>query len=90
MPSEEEIQKSKELGLEPEVVFNTLSDLRIFGVKDEETNESLFEMVGYDLQIKFNRDKLKSIDDVETLLDGIKDLFRKMIMEDLLDTNNEQ
>jgi hypothetical protein len=88
MVSEEEAKQAIQMGLEPEVVFNTLSDLRVFGVKDEDTGESIFEMVGYGLQVKFNRDKLKSVEDVENLLDGIKDLFRQMIVGDLIGPEN--
>lgn len=85
MVSEEEKQKAHSMGLEPEVVFNTLSDRRILAVQTEETHETIMEISGYDLQVKFNRDKLKDIADVESLLDGLKDLFRKLVMEELLE-----
>lgn len=69
---------------EPEVVFNALSDKRIFGVKSEEDQETIFEISGYDLQVRFNRDRLKTVEEIEGVLDGIKDVFRKLIMADLL------
>lgn len=70
---------------EPEVVFNAMSDKRIFGVKSEEDGTMVFEISGYDLQIKFNRDKLQSVEEIEGVLEGIKDVFRKLILQDLLD-----
>lgn len=69
---------------EPEVVFNMISDKRVFGVKSEETGDSIFEITGYDLQIKFNRDVINTLEDTENLLEGIKDLFRQLIVADLL------
>lgn len=84
MVTETEKKQAREMGLEPEVVFNTLSDRRILAVQTEETHETIMEISGYDLQIKFNRDKLKSIEDIESLLEGLKSLFKQMVMEDLL------
>jgi len=72
---------------EPEVAFNAISDRRIFGVKAEEDGEMVFEISGYDLQIKFNRDRLQTVEEIEGTLEGIKDVFRKLIMADLLNKN---
>ncbi len=80
-------QAVSNMGLEPEVVFNSLSDLTILSVQTEDTRESLMEISGYDLNVKFNRDRIKDLADMENLLDGIKDLFRKIIMKDLLETD---
>ena len=65
MVTEEEKQQAKSIGLEPEVVFNTISDRRI-------------------------RDKLQNIADIESMLDGLKDLFRRVVMQDLLESNVEK
>ena len=48
------------------------------------------EISGYDLQINFNRDKLQNIADIESMLDGLKDLFRRVVMQDLLESNVEK
>ena len=85
MISEEEKQQAKAMGLEPEVVFNTLSDRAVYAVQTEDTLETIFEISGYDLQIQFNRDKLRNIAEIESMLDGVKDLFRKIVMKDLLE-----
>ena len=47
----------------------------------------IFEISGYDMQIKFNRSKLQTLEEVEGTLDGIKEMFRQLIMADLLDNN---
>lgn len=81
----EESKETVQFSNEPEVVFNAMSDKRIFGVKSEEDGMMVFEISGYDLQIKFNRDKLQSVEEIEGTLEGIKDVFRKLILQDLLD-----
>ena len=73
---------------EPEVVFNSQSDRRFFSVKSEDGNETMMEISGYDLDVRFNRNVIKTVQDVESFLDGIKDLFRKIIMEDLIGDDN--
>ena len=73
---------------EPEVVFNSQSDRRFFSVKSEDGKETMMEISGYDLAVRFNRNAIKTVQDVESLLDGIKDLFRKIIMEDLIGDDN--
>ncbi|WP_337498832.1 hypothetical protein [Segatella sp.] len=73
---------------EPEVVFNSQSDRRFFSVKSEDGKETMMEISGYDLDVRFNRNVIKTIQDIESLLDGIKDLFRKIIMEDLIGDDN--
>ena len=88
--TEQEKKQAEVLGLEPEVVFNTISDLTVLSVQTEDAHESIFEIVGYGLNIKVNRDKLKGLADVESLLDGIKDLFRNIIMKDLLEGNESK
>ena len=90
MVTEEEKQQAQSIGLEPEVVFYTLSDRRILAVQTEDTHETIMEISGYDLQINFNRDKLQNIADIESMLDGLKDLFRRVVMQDLLESNVEK
>ena len=85
MVTEEEKQQAQSIGLEPEVVFNTLSDRRILAVQTEDTHETIMEISGYDLQIN-----LQNIADIESMLDGLKDLFRRVVMQDLLESNVEK
>ena len=56
----------------------------------QSTHETIMEISGYDLQINFNRDKLQNIADIESMLDGLKDLFRRVVMQDLLESNVEK
>lgn len=79
--------ENKTLDIEPTISFNVISDKRIFGIKSEEDDEMIFEISGYDLDIRFNRDRLQSLEEIEGTLDGIKDMFRKLIMADLLEGN---
>ena len=82
MVTEEEKQQVQSIGLEP--------DRRILAVQTEDTHETIMEISGYDLQINFNRDKLQNIADIESMLDGLKDLFRRVVMQDLLESNVEK
>lgn len=81
--------EKKPISYEPEVVFNALSDRRVLAVMTEDSNETIMEISGYDLQIKFNRDKLKDVADIENMLDGLKDLFRRVVMENLLEKTTD-
>lgn len=69
---------------EPKVMFNSLSDLRELVISNEEGTEELVKISGYDLHIKFALKYLKSLEDVEAAVSGISDLFRKLILEQLL------
>ena len=71
--------------IEPVVEFKAYSDRMVWSVKDKKSSSNLFEISGYDLRITHNRDVIKDADDMETLLDGIRELFSKLLMEDLLE-----
>lgn len=72
---------------EPIVKFRVNSDRIVREVINEEINQVLVHISGYDLQINFNMQFLKSIEDVEAACTGITQLFRDMIMEQLLHRN---
>lgn len=78
--------EEKEISEERQVSFREIDDLTSFTVKTED-GKALFYISGYGLTINFNRDMLNSVEDVEAMLDGIKDLFRKMVMKSLLPDN---
>lgn len=69
---------------EPHVEFKLISDRSVYNVVNEEINQTLVEISGYDLQINFNMEFLNSIEDVEAALEGLSDLFRNIIMDKLL------
>lgn len=87
---EEEKKQAEQTSNEPEVVFKALSDRQRYQIKTEDDLYTVMEMSGYDLNIKWNRDLLKDIADVESLLDGLKDMFRQLIMKDLLENPKEE
>lgn len=70
---------------EAEVKFKLISDRDVMNVINEEINEPLIEISGYDLQINFNMAYLKSIEDINAACEGVADLFRQTIMEKLLE-----
>lgn len=83
--TKEEIEKLNEMTEEPTVIFKLISDKRALAVETEDEHYRIMEISGYDLNVSFNRDLLKSIEDVENLLDGLKEMFRRLIMKDLLE-----
>lgn len=60
-----------------------------WAVKTSDGSKTIFEISGYGLEINLNRDLLRSIDDVEDMLEGLKELFRKLIMRDVFEQPNE-
>ena len=70
---------------EPEVKFKLISDRDIMNVESGDNGEKLIEISGYDLQINFNMQYLKSIEDINAACKGISDLFRETILEKLLE-----
>lgn len=75
---------------EPTVQFKLNSDRIVREVINADNNQVLVHISGYDLQINFNMQYLKSIEDVEAACNGISQLFRDMIMSALLEGNNKQ
>lgn len=72
-------------GPEPTVTFRLESDRDLFEIRNPEIEESLVKIMGYDLQFWFNSKYLKSVEDIEAACNGIRDLFRDLIVEQMLD-----
>lgn len=73
-------------GPEPTVQFLLESDRDLYEIRNEELNESLIKITGYDLQFWFNTKYLQSIEDIEAACNGIHNLFRDLIMRQILGT----
>lgn len=74
---------------EPIVKFRLNSDRIVREVINPEINQTLVHISGYDLQINFNMQFIKSVEDVEAACSGMAQLFRDMIMEQLLGHNKQ-
>lgn len=72
---------------EPTVRFKAISDRIVREVVNADTKQVLVHISGYDLQINFNMQYLKSVEDVEAACSGIAQLFRDIIMDKLLAGN---
>lgn len=70
---------------EPTVEFKSISDRVVRAVINEDINQTLVEISGYDLMINFNMEYINSVEDVEAAIDGLGDLFRRIIMDKLLE-----
>ena len=74
---------------EPIVQFKALSDRIVREVINADSKQVLVHISGYDLQINFNMQYLKSVEDVEAECGGIAQLFRDIIMDKLLERNKQ-
>ncbi len=74
---------------EQTVTFKMLSDRSIMEVRSEAANVSVAEISGYGLQVKFNMQYINSVDDIENLLEGMKTLFRKMILQQIMENKKQ-
>ena len=75
---------------EPEVTFKMIQDRVFLRVSNPEIEEPLCELSGYDLRIRFNFAYIKSLEDVEIASAAIGDLFKNMILEELLGKNKTE
>lgn len=74
---------------EPTVHFKLITDRIIREVNNPEINQTLIRIPGYDLQIDYNLQYLKSVEDIEAACNGIAQLFREDIMRVLLERNKQ-
>lgn len=73
----------------PTVHFKLITDRIIREVNNPEINQTLIRISGYDLQIDYNLQYLKSVEDIEAACNGIAQLFREDIMRVLLERNKQ-
>lgn len=64
--------------------FREESDLTRYVISDNDTGEELAVISGYALDFHFNTKKLNSTKRVEMCLDGITKLFRRLIIDKVL------
>lgn len=74
---------------EPVVSFKIDSDRIVREIINEEINQVLVHISGYDLKINFNMQYLNTIADIEAACDGISQLFREIITERLLEAQQQ-
>lgn len=51
---------------------------------------TILKISGYDFQINFNMQYLKSVEDINAARNGIADLFQQLIMEKLLEYRKQK
>ena len=74
---------------EPTVHFKLITDRIIREINNPEINQTLIRISGYDLQIDYNLQYIKSVEDIEAACNGIAQLFREDIMRVLLERNKQ-
>lgn len=75
---------------EAEVKFKIISDRDVMNVVNADSSEVLIEISGYDLQINFNMEYLKSVEDIDAACNGVAQLFRDTIMDKLLEYRKQK
>ncbi|MGL5691109.1 MAG: hypothetical protein ACRDD8_09835 [Bacteroidales bacterium] len=66
------------------VYFDIVNDKDIYLIKDE-NGRTMAELKGYNVEIIFNLDVINTKEDIDTTVNGIAELFREKITEQLLD-----
>lgn len=89
MPAESEQLKLSTVP-EAEVKFKIISDRDVMNVVNADSSEVLIEISGYDLQINFNMEYLKSVEDIDAACNGVAQLFRDTIMDKLLEYRKQK
>lgn len=74
-----------ELGIYNILMFRSQADYTICQIIEERTGKTMAYIGGYALDIKFNMKELNTVERVEQCLDGIKKLFRSMIVEQAIE-----
>ncbi len=64
--------------------FREKSDLTVFQIVDEQTGKVMAYISGYALDINFNLGELKSVERVEQMIDGIGKMFRKIVLDKIM------
>lgn len=75
---------------EPVAIFKSISQRDVLKIHNEETNQVYAEISGYDLKFSFNLALLKSMEEIEATLDGIRELFREAIMKQILENKESE
>ena len=71
---------------EPTIKFNVISDRDVYKVVSEKKKDlTLIEITGYGLQINFNMEYLRSLDDINAAGEAVGILFRDIMLEKLLE-----
>lgn len=90
----EDIIKEEDVQLEPikepTIIFRTISDRSVMTIASAETEKTLVQISGYDLQIDFNMEYINSMQDVEAAVKGLGDLFRDIILDKLFKDKSQQ
>ncbi|MCR4849104.1 MAG: hypothetical protein K5920_09695 [Bacteroidales bacterium] len=75
---------------EPELTFKMITDRVSLRISNPDIEEPLCELSGYDLRVRFNFAYIKSLEDVEIASAAIGNLFKNMILEELLGKNKTE
>ena len=76
---------------ESEVKFKVNSDRDVYRViSEKDPKTTLIEITGYDVQINFNMEYLRSLEDVNAAAEAVGVLFRDVMLEKLLEYKQKE
>lgn len=70
--------------IEHKVEFNSESDKSIFAVVHPESSETMAEITGYGLDVKYNMSLINSQSDIDAVTEGIAAVFKEHLMSKIL------
>ena len=88
--TKEPVPKNDSVVNENIVQFRERSDLTIMQIIDEENREVMGYISGYALDIKFNLEELNSVEKIEQFINGLGNVFRKIIIDSALGNENNE
>lgn len=71
------------------VSFKETTDRTTYGVIGFDGNDIMAEISGYDLRIAFNMRIINSLEDAESVANGIADVFYQSLMKQLLEKQTQ-
>ena len=69
--------------------FNIHSDKQVYTIMDEDNVTPVLEICGYDLDFKFNMDKINSLEDAENVTTSLAQIMFKLLTEQLILERNQ-
>lgn len=70
--------------MEGKKTFNIQSDKQVYTIMNEDNTIPIVEISGYDLDFKFNMDKINGLEDAENITTSLAQIMFKLLTEQLI------
>lgn len=70
---------------EKQVIFNSISDKSSLNIAHPDSGETMADISGYGLSVKFNLDLIKSKEDMDAVCVAMSEIFKELLIKQILD-----